>query len=226
MKNSNQICDLLIMAAGRGNRMRPLTDIVPKAMAPYKGETLISNTLKNFKDSHIKIHVTVGYKGGMLADYLLTNDFANSLINTNNQNNAWWIFNSLMSNLNSPVLVLTCDNITDLDIEFIQSEYIRVGSPACMLVPVVPIQNVEGDFIVEEGFNVVALDRNKPTDKYCSGIQVLNPKKINDLIESCDDFYSVWNQLMSHSELRSSSVYPKSWFSVDNLEQLDFHNHN
>jgi NDP-sugar pyrophosphorylase family protein len=33
----------LIMAAGRGTRMLPLTSSIPKAMAPLNGTTLIAN---------------------------------------------------------------------------------------------------------------------------------------------------------------------------------------
>ena len=49
------ITDVLIMAAGRGNRMKPLSDIIPKAMAPYKGTTLIGNVLKNFQNGEQSI---------------------------------------------------------------------------------------------------------------------------------------------------------------------------
>ena len=61
----------LIMAAGRGNRMRPLTDSIPKPMAIYNGNTLIENGLQMLRDIIPHIHVTVGYKKAMLAEYLM-----------------------------------------------------------------------------------------------------------------------------------------------------------
>lgn len=214
------ITDVLIMAAGRGNRMKPLSDIIPKAMAPYKGTTLIGNVLKNFQNGEQKIHVTVGYKSEILAKYLLEGGLVSSLINTAGQNNAWWIFNSLLSYKDGPVLVLTCDNITELDLDFISSEYVRLGNPACMIVPVDPIIGIEGDSILDQDGVVYKLSREIKTNKYCSGIQVLNPYKINSLIGKCDDFYQVWNGLMEQSQLSASELYPNPWFSVDTLDQL------
>jgi NDP-sugar pyrophosphorylase family protein len=214
------ITDVLIMAAGRGNRMKPLSDIIPKAMAPYKGTTLIGNVLKNFQNGEQKIHVTVGYKSEILAKYLLEGGLVSSLINTAGQNNAWWIFNSLLSYKDGPVLVLTCDNITELDLDFISSEYVRLGNPACMIVPVDPIIGIEGDSILDQDGVVYKLSREIKTNKYCSGIQVLNPYKINLLIGKCDDFYQVWNGLMEKSQLSASELYPNPWFSVDTLDQL------
>lgn len=214
------ITDVLIMAAGRGNRMKPLSDIIPKAMAPYKGTTLIGNVLKNFQNGEQKIHVTVGYKSEILAKYLLEGGLVSSLINTAGQNNAWWIFNSLLRYKDGPMLVLTCDNITELDLDFISSEYVRLGNPACMIVPVDPIIGIEGDSILDQDGVVYKLSREIKTNKYCSGIQVLNPHKINSLIGKCDDFYQVWNGLMEQSQLSASELYPNPWFSVDTLDQL------
>ena len=215
-----KINNVLILAAGRGNRMRPLSDIIPKAMAPYKGDTLIGNTLKNFKSGLFQIHVTVGYKSSILAQYLLSGGLTSTLINTTGQDNAWWVFNSVLSNMDKPVLVLTCDNITELDIEFIEDQYNKLNQPSCMIVPVKPIENIAGDYIMHENGVITSLERDKPSDCYCSGIQVLNPQKINHLIDSCDNFYDVWRQLIKIKELKASNIYPNSWFSVDTLEQL------
>lgn len=223
MKNSSEYQNLknvLILAAGRGNRMRPLSDIIPKAMAPYKGDTLIGNTLKNFKNGNYLIHVTVGYKSAILSQYLLNGGLISTLINTDGQDNSWWIFNTLLKNLDSPLLVLTCDNITELDLKFIELEYNRLNCPACMIVPVKPIPEIEGDFIQEKDSVITSLKRDCPTDKYCSGIQVLNPCKINHTINACNNFYDVWMQLIEKKQLYTSDIYPKSWFSVDTLDQL------
>ncbi|WP_332910253.1 hypothetical protein [Algoriphagus boritolerans] len=77
-----------------------------------------------------------------------------------------------------------------------------------------------GDFIHHIDNLVSKLDRNDPAPTYCSGIQVLNPAKVNQLIEPVEDFGDLWSQLIQKRQLFSSSVLPDKWFTVDTLEQL------
>ena len=81
-----------IMAAGRGIRLRPLTDKLPKGMMPYKNTTLISSGILKLKKFIKNIHISVGYKGSILAKHVIENDVS-SIINTEGKENAWWIFN-------------------------------------------------------------------------------------------------------------------------------------
>jgi NDP-sugar pyrophosphorylase family protein len=209
----------LIMAAGRGNRMRPLTDVIPKALAPYKGEALITHSLRMIARCVEEIHITVGYKSAMLAQHVV-NLGVRSILITEGHPNSWWIHQTLMRNLDEPVVVLTCDNIVDLDFEILASDYARAGHPACMLVPVTPIPGVEGDYIDHADGLVTRLQRREPRPIYCSGIQVLNPGRIAATTRPGGDFYAIWDQLITQRQLRVSSVYPKHWFTVDTLEQL------
>ena len=88
------------------------------------------------------------------------------------------------------------------------------------LVPVRPVAGLEGDFIFHQDQVVSAIERERPAEIYCSGIQVVNPAAINALTRFEGDFYSVWRQLIEVRQLKVSSVYPKRWFSVDTVEQL------
>jgi NDP-sugar pyrophosphorylase family protein len=210
----------LIMAAGRGTRMAPLTDFIPKPMAPLWGSTLIANGISRITPHLENLHITVGYKGSDLAKHVIELGVS-SVINTEGKGNAWWIFNSLLKNLDEPILVMTADNVTDFDIDRLLAEYKRLNYPTCMLVPVVPVTNLEGDFIHHKNNLVFELDRNKPAESYCSGIQILNPKNINSVMEEKDDFNEVWKELMDTKNLFVSSVYPDKWFTVDTMESLN-----
>jgi NDP-sugar pyrophosphorylase family protein len=220
MSNQLTIQHALIMAAGRGNRMRPLSDILPKAMMPYNGDTLIGNSLAMLNECVSCVHVTVGYKRAMLSQYLMERG-VNSIFNTEGHGNAWWIANTLMRYLDEPVLVLTTDNVTELDLQFLISEYYRLQMPACMLVPVLPIPSVEGDYIEHADGTVLRLQRDAPKEIYCSGIQIINPTHVLSLVgQHTEDFGLIWTSLIAEQQLKVSNIYPKTWFSVDTLEHL------
>lgn len=200
--------------------MMPLTEALPKPMAPYQNSTLIAFGILQVRRYIPHVHVTVGYKGAMLAQHLIEQDVS-TVINTEGRSNSWWIRNSLLSHLDEPVFVLTCDNVTDLDFSSLERDYFDSGSPACMLVPVRPVEGLEGDYIAREGNRVVSISRTEKSDIYCSGIQVLNPRRVSELVGDAEDFYGVWNGLIAKKELVVSSVYPTRWFSVDTLADLE-----
>ena len=178
------------MAAGRGLRMMPLTDSVAKSMIRIHGETLISKSIAQIQNIIPNIAITIGHMGAELAKHVVEQNVS-MIFNTSGKGNAWWIFNTPMRFLDEPVLVLTCDNIVKLDIEFIYSNYLSLGEPACMIVPVKPVAGIEGDFITGYDRKVVTLDRNAPAEAYCSGIQVINPLKINGKMASTENFYEL-----------------------------------
>ena len=209
----------VIMAAGRGLRMSPLTDQIPKPMAPFNGSTLIAHGIGLLSRRINKIHITVGYKGAMLAEHVIQHG-ACSLFNTEGKGNAWWLYNTLLKEVDEPIYVLTCDNVVLLDFDRIEADYQKLESPACMLVPVKPVDGLDGDYIFHDNGFVTNLTRAESTGIYCSGIQVLNPKHINEITQASESFTDVWQQLIERRQLMTSSVYPDRWFAVDTMDQL------
>ncbi len=211
----------LIMAAGRGLRMKPLTDKIPKAMAPHGESTLIANGIKKLESCFKNIYITVGYKGAMLASHVIEQNVS-AVFNTEGKGNAWWLYNTLIKTINEPIFVLTCDNILEMNFDLFLDDYFKQGSPACMIIPVKPVPGIEGDYIIKDQNNVVEkFDRKNPTDLYCSGIQIINPLKVNEFTDSKEDFSEVWHQLIDINQLLCSNLVPDKWYSVDSLEQLE-----
>lgn len=64
----------LIPAAGRGTRMRSVTDNYPKAMIPYKGKPIIGHQLDFLiKEQFKNVIIVVGYKKEILVEYVINN---------------------------------------------------------------------------------------------------------------------------------------------------------
>ena len=70
-------------------------------------EVFLRNAMKKYQSNHDKkvqkyisnIHITVGYKGPILANHVIGLK-VNSVFNTNNKGNSWWLYNTLMSKIN------------------------------------------------------------------------------------------------------------------------------
>lgn len=61
----------IILAAGQGSRLRPITNEVPKCMVPLNGTPLIDTTIKRFREIGISDIVVVGgYKYEVLKEHL------------------------------------------------------------------------------------------------------------------------------------------------------------
>ena len=216
-----KINDAFIMAAGRGIRLMPLTKKIPKGMIKYKQSSLIVNGINSLRKFIKNIHISVGYKGPILAKHLIEHN-VDTIINTNKRGNAWWIFNSIFRKFDKPIFVLTCDNVTQIDFKKIEKDYNKLGKPLCMIVPTKPIDGLDGDFIFRDNNIVNRLSRKKRSDIYCTGIQVLNIKKINISIKKTDDFSILWKRLIKIKQLYVSNVMPKKWFTVDDVKSYRF----
>jgi NDP-sugar pyrophosphorylase family protein len=199
--------------------MLPLTDAIPKPMAPFRGSTLIADGISKIALRIPKIHITIGYKKAMLAAHVIEHGTA-SVFNTEGKPNSWWIYHTLMRHLDEPIVVLTCDNVTELNFDELYAEYVSLGRPHCMLVPVRPVEGLEGDFIHHCNQVVHAVNRHKPADTYCSGIQVLNPGRIATAVPEGANFYDVWRGLIGLGQLKVSRKLPIEWFTVDTIEHL------
>ena len=215
--SSKKINHAFIMAAGRGTRLRPLTKKIPKGLIKFRQTSLIANGIKKLKKFIDFIHISVGYKGPILAKHLIE-EKVSSIINTDKKGNSWWVFNSIFKSFDSPLYVLTCDNVTNIDFKKIEKDYYKKGQPICMIIPTKPIKGLAGDYIFRKKNIIQGLSRKVKSDIYCTGIQVLNPKKINDKIKSTDDFNILWKRLIKIKQLYVSDVMPKKWYTVDNVD--------
>ena len=86
-----------------------------------------------------------------------------------------------------------------------------------MIIPTEPIKGLAGDYIFRNKNIIQKLSRSIKSDIYCTGIQVLNPKKINDKIKKTEDFNILWKRLIKIKQLYVSDIRPKKWYTVDSV---------
>ncbi len=63
--------DVVIMAGGKGSRLKPITNIIPKPLVPVGDRPIIEIIIDNFRKHEVKkFYISVNYKAKMIEDYL------------------------------------------------------------------------------------------------------------------------------------------------------------
>ena len=210
----------IIISGGLGTRMLPITEYLPKASIRLGEHKLSEYSINFFKKNGInQIFMTYSHLSEILfKDF---KDKINVFINTNNKDNSFFLTQTFVSELDEPILIVPCDIIFKIDLNKLYLDYIDLGSPEILLVPVNIKDGCDGDFIHYENNIVNKLDRNIKSEIYCSGIQVINPKKLNNLInEKFDNFYSIWSDLIKIQKLKVSNIFPEEWKSYDKIRDI------
>ena len=66
---------LIVLAAGQGTRLRPLTDSIPKCLVEIDGESLLKRLLVHFNNWADRIVLVSGYCSHKLDEYVTNNSF-------------------------------------------------------------------------------------------------------------------------------------------------------
>ena len=68
--NSDAIKTALILAGGKGTRMKPITDEIPKPLIPLQGKPILQHTIELLKKYGIDhIIISLGYKGEKIREH-------------------------------------------------------------------------------------------------------------------------------------------------------------
>lgn len=215
----------VVLAGGKGTRFNLHTVDRPKAMVKVKNLPLVSYSLAQISSIE-NIIMTVGPFKEMLMDYSSKVHNVNSYVLTTDKEDCWWLFNSFLKNIDSPCLVLPCDLVVKIDLDFLFDEFVALGSPPIMLVPIFSNEISEGDFIKTEYGVFKGVSRLEKGDLFNTGIQVINPHKINKLLDGRSEFYSfnkLWNYFANSDNLLISNIYPHNWFSINSESELNYY---
>ena len=210
----------IILSGGEGTRMKPLTNYIPKALVEVNGKPLINGIIFLLEKYNInEIYLTYNYLSEILFKNLKHK--VKGFINTTNNDNSYFLFNSFVKLINEPIIVIPCDLIVEINFDKLYQDYMELGQPAIMLIPTNPKNGIDGDYIFFDGDNIIkSLDRKIISKVYCSGIQIINPYKVNLLCEKKNNFYDVWKQLIGTNNIKVSNVQPNKWDAFDKINQI------
>jgi len=209
----------MILAAGRGERLRPLTDELPKPLIEVNGKPLIEHHLDGLAAAGFReVVINQGHLGDMLADRLGNGDRWKINIHWSDEQpdaleTGGGIFQALPLLGPGPFLVVNGDLWTDFP--FSRLRAVKCDWAHLVMVPNPP-HNPDGDFALE-GPIVRPEGRRKET---FSGIGVYHPR----LFDGCNPGkFSVVPLLRSAmvDHLVTGELFQGEWNDIGTLERLE-----
>lgn len=208
----------MILAAGRGERMRPLTDRVPKPLLEVRGKALIEYHLERLARAGIsQVVVNLAWLGAMIRDRLGDGSrygvrIAYSEESPHALETAGGIFRALPLLGQQPFLVLNGDVFTDYPVAGLA---LRKDSDAHLVLVPNPPQHAQGDFGLEHGLAVPSA----PVQYTFSGIAVYRPQFFADCVAGAFPLKPLLLRSMAARRC-SAELYEGLWEDVGTPERL------
>jgi MurNAc alpha-1-phosphate uridylyltransferase len=207
-----KITKAMILCAGFGKRLRPLTLSSPKPLLKIGDQTLLSNTLHMLEQYGVKKAViNVHYLGNHIMDYINKNKFSMAITIVNEKDKildtGGGILNAIEHFSNEPFIVINPDTIWNSnylnELKIMEKEFSMNKKNKCSLLVVNKNksfdQALNGDFNLEN--NLVT---RKDTDelKYIyTGFQIVKPDIFDHSNLKVFSINKIWDKLIQDKVL-------------------------
>jgi MurNAc alpha-1-phosphate uridylyltransferase len=212
----------LVLAAGRGERMRPLTDTLPKPLLPVAGRPLIAYHLEALARAGIRdVVVNLAWLGERLRSALGDGGRYGVRIRYSDEGaealeTGGGIFNALPLLAPGPFLVVNGDTWTDFDFRHLTLDPdVDAGAEARLVLVPNPQHHPHGDFALDGDVIV-----ERATDRATfSGIGIYRPQLFRGSQPGKFPLAPLLKRAIAAGSLRGE-LYRGEWWDVGSPERL------
>lgn len=198
---------VVIMAGGKGTRLRPITNVIPKPLVPVGDKTILEVIMDQFEGIGChKFYMSVNYKADMMKYYLgqLPHQYDIEFFQEEKPLGTIGSVSLLKGKISSPFFVSNCDSINEQDYRDVWDYHVSNHNDMTIVTMVKSFKIPYG--VIETGADglMIAL-KEKPEQTYQvnTGVYILNPELINEIPEG--EFYHI-TQLMEKVKARGGRV--------------------
>ena len=206
------IKEAMILAAGFGKRLNPLTKNCPKPLLKIGKETLLSNTLKFLEKYGIKkVSINVHYLSEQIVDYLNNNKF-NLNINIIKEeekilDTGGGILNAIKNFSKEPLIIINPDTVWNSNYLSILKEmdkfFHKNKKNKCLMLLAKKEksfdQSLDGDFNLSN--NLISKKESGSLKYIYTGLQIINPDIFLSSKEKVFPINKIWDLLIKNNEL-------------------------
>ncbi len=209
----------MILAAGRGERMRPLTNNTPKPLLLAAGKSLIARTIEQLVAANFtEIVINHAYLGEQIEATLGDgSQFGATIIYSaegeNGLETAGGIIHALPLLGNEPFLVVNGDIATDFPFETLQKQPVDLAH--LVLVPN-PEHHLSGDFHIHSNQMLSSEGKNRFT---FSGIGIYSPDFFKNAPKNSTQLAPLLRAAMLENRVKGQ-FFDGFWFDIGTPERL------
>lgn len=218
----------MILAAGRGERLRPFTDTLPKPLVSVRGKPLIVHHCEKLAAAGFKeIVINLAYLGEKIQAVLKDGHEWGLRITYSHEENTGLetgggILNALPLLGDQPFITINADILTDFDLSAFFSEIKLSSSMLAHLILVSHTNNrLEGDFSLTLETSLVSNDFPRPYT--AAGITLYHPDFFKGLDAGKFSVTPLWRQFATQGKI-SGTVFHGEWHDVGTLEKFQLLN--
>ena len=183
---------VMILAAGYGKRMLPLTKTIPKPLLEVAGKTLIQRNIEALLDEGFEdFIINTSYLGSMIKNHV-NQKFPSTKINFSEEDQPLGTGGGIVKALSligeDPFILINADISHDISIKPLNKNIIS----AHIIGVENPDHNINGDFSLDGDIVVIKEGKN---DFTWTGISVVNPLIFNKYKDH-DGFFNIWDPVM------------------------------
>ena len=178
---------VVVMAGGKGTRLKPLTNVIPKPLVPIGDKTILEEILDRFEEIGChKFYMSVNYKSDLLQYYLdqLEHKYDIDFFEEEKPLGTIGSVSLLKGKLSTPFFVSNCDIIIDQDYRDVYDYHLDNHNDLTLVTAVKSFRIPYGVIDTGEDGLMTAL-REKPELTYMinTGLYLLNPDCIEEIPE-------------------------------------------
>ncbi len=198
---------VVIMAGGKGSRLRPLTNVIPKPLVPVGDKTILEVIMDQFETIGChKFYMSVNYKADMMEYYLgqLDHHYDVEFFMEDKPLGTIGSVSLLKGKIKSPFFVSNCDSINEQDYRDVYDYHVHNHNDMTIVTMVKSFKIPYG--VIETGEDGLMVDlKEKPEHTYMvnSGVYILNAELIDEIPEG--EFFHI-THLMEKVKARGGRV--------------------
>ncbi len=198
---------VVIMAGGKGTRLKPLTNVIPKPLIPIGDKTILEEIMDQFEEIGCDtFYMSVNYKFDIMKFYLdqLDHKYNISFFQEEKPLGTIGSVSLLKGKITTPFFVSNCDIIIDQDYRDVY-EYHNSNKNDITIVTAIKSYKIPYGVIEtgEEGLMVGLTEKPENTYMINTGVYILQPELIDEIPEG--EFFHI-TDLMEKVHARGGKI--------------------